>query len=469
MGKHKNYQAGLIFQERAHELEHPTLTNKDAQETRWVRSLLRAIQTYLRNLPTYVDINNREMVMFFRQDNLTCQKELLKVDDELRDPSTISLAVGLCQILEEYSRVSLAGQDLQTSPSRIPLIVENLETKLKEWSESWVWVETELKLAGIGKPNSTIESLKNGIYKPHISKGVQRSAASRINSQRSHDRKLHNIFNEMGIENEDINIKNNILVEDVKVGEIPIENCTEQIIDRTEDKLSELCKEIHKNLEKRLAIPPYLTNARRAFVEIKWFDPDRHSEDETKQIISDLLNSFPQGISVLDEFKRNLVKINDGYLTYLKFSWNENKSCNISGKDNCNSEVIYEMYCKKNSKSEDLAFQDLYEYVNVRTYSEAICETIGSMMSIALSNGRNLTPFNLEKEICLQFNLPPLHILNGVFVPEIAKIWRENGHNEKEFFKKNSNKSLFKSKSSTLENYRKRAENESFTPIDFFS
>ena len=151
----------------------------------------------------------------------------------------------------------------------------------------------------------------------------------------------------MGIENEDTEIKNNILVEDVKVGEIPIENCTEQIIDGTEDKLSELCKEIHKNLEKRLAIPPYLTNARRAFVEIKWFDPDRHSEDETKQIISDLLDSFPQGISMLDEFKRNPVKINYGYLTYLKFAWNENESCNMSGKDKVNSEVIDEMHRKK--------------------------------------------------------------------------------------------------------------------------
>ena len=66
MGKHKNYQAGLIFQETANELEHPTLTNKGAQETRWVRALLRAIQTYLRNLPTFVDINAREMIMYLK-------------------------------------------------------------------------------------------------------------------------------------------------------------------------------------------------------------------------------------------------------------------------------------------------------------------------------------------------------------------------------------------------------------------
>ena len=43
-------------------------------------------------------------------------------------------------------------------------------------------------------------------------------------------------------------------------------------------------------------------------------------------------------------------------------------------------------------------FTDFYEHLNVRTYSEAICETIGSIMGIAVANGRNLEPANLNKD-----------------------------------------------------------------------
>ena len=431
MGKHKKYQAGLVFNEKAYELEHPTLTNKASQETRWVRSLLRAIETYLRNLPTYVAINSSEMVMCCRQKDVTGQKEVLKVIDELTNPSTISLAIGLCQILEEYSRVSLDGQNLQTSPSRIPLVVENLEIILRKWSETWTWAEKELKLAGIGEPKSQIENLKKGFYQPHITKGVKISAANKINSQRSHDRKVQAILKELGDENEISDIKDNISAEDVKIEKIPIIDCTDELLQKTENKLTKVCKELLKNLELRLDIPSYLTHGRKAFVETKWFDL-RQDENEAKQIISDLLDSLPQGINKLDEFKRNIVKIDYGYLTYLKFSHKE--SLDKARNDKINSEFIYEKYCKTNTQSEDLAFQQLYEYVNIRTYSEAICETIGSMMAISLSNGRNLSPFNLEKEICLKFNLPPLHILNETFVPEIAKEWREKGGKKKEFF-----------------------------------
>ena len=127
----------------------------------------------------------------------------------------------------------------------------------------------------------------------------------------------------------------------------------------------------------------------------------------------------------------------------------------------------YENYCKVNKSSEELAFQKLFEFDNVRSFSEAICETIGSMMSIAVSNGRNIMPYNLDKEVCLKFNLPPLHVLNEKFIPEIAKQWREYGK-RKNFFKSHPQKSLFKDQSSSLENHRKREEKKSFTPPEFF-
>ena len=109
----------------------------------------------------------------------------------------------------------------------------------------------------------------------------------------------------------------------------------------------------------------------------------------------------------------------------------------------------------------------LYEFINIRTYSEAICETIGSMMAISVSNGRNLQPQNLGKEVFLKFNLPPLHQL-GNFTSELARQWRET---KTGMYRKGMKRSGLKMNeiSSTIENFRQRTEEKSYTPIDFLS
>ena len=75
------------------------------------------------------------------------------------------------------------------------------------------------------------------------------------------------------------------------------------------------------------------------------------------------------------------------------------------------------------------------------------------MMSIAVSNGRNIMPYNLDKEVCLKFNLPPLHVLNEKFIPEIAKQWREYG--KRKNFSNVTHKSLCLRGSVDIENGQK--------------
>ena len=77
-------------------------------------------------------------------------------------------------------------------------------------------------------------------------------------------------------------------------------------------------------------------------------------------------------------------------------------------RDFCGSEAVQ---CDKTTA----VFTDFYEHLNVHTYSEATCETIGSIMGIAVANGRNLEPANLNKEVFIRFNSPPLHIRNSSF------------------------------------------------------
>ena len=56
MDDHRLGQAGTIFRARAANLGNLVLTNKKKQTTRFVRSLARGLQAYLRNLPTMVNV-----------------------------------------------------------------------------------------------------------------------------------------------------------------------------------------------------------------------------------------------------------------------------------------------------------------------------------------------------------------------------------------------------------------------------
>ena len=49
-----------------------------------------------------------------------------------------------------------------------------------------------------------------------------------------------------------------------------------------------------------------------------------------------------------------------------------------------------------------------------KTSSEAICETVGSIMGMHCGKNRFLKPENFSKEIVLRFNLGPMHLLDGL-------------------------------------------------------
>ena len=77
--------------------------------------------------------------------------------------------------------------------------------------------------------------------------------------------------------------------------------------------------------------------------------------------------------------------------------------------------MYYEDWIKKSKESENhLEFQKLWELVMVRSSSEAICETVGSIMGQHCGKNRYITPENFSKELVLRFNLGPLHLLNGL-------------------------------------------------------
>lgn len=118
----------------------------------------------------------------------------------------------------------------------------------------------------------------------------------------------------------------------------------------------------------------------------------------------------------LEEFFENMEEIKDGYKKFREFKLS---------RPNDKLEQIYEHFCLL-SDDDTESFRDFFENINIRTSTEAVCETVGSIMNMQLSKGRNLRPTNLDKEVFCRFNLPPFHTLKKSFIPAISEKWRAN-------------------------------------------
>ena len=84
----------------------------------------------------------------------------------------------------------------------------------------------------------------------------------------------------------------------------------------------------------------------------------------------------------------------------------------------------------------------------------------GAYFSIFGGQGRNLHPANFSKEIFLNFNLPPLHIMKQKLIPEVAK---DLVLNEKKVFQTKSRPGTLKfaELSASVGNFRKNEEKNS--------
>ena len=116
-------------------------------------------------------------------------------------------------------------------------------------------------------------------------------------------------------------------------------------------------------------------------------------------------------------------------------------------------------------------FRDLFERIQIKTFSEAVCETIGSIMKIAQGKGRNCDPVKFNEEITLCYNLPPLHVLNVSFIPEIV----QDLTSRKDYFRKGNKQSRSiinrlkgSSLSASLFNFRTKEEEKSKLPKECF-
>ena len=102
----------------------------------------------------------------------------------------------------------------------------------------------------------------------------------------------------------------------------------------------------------------------------------------------------------------------------------------------------------------------------IRSTSEAICESIGSIMKIHTSSNRNLQPDSFNMEMVLRVNLAPLHLLenlvNEVFASNSNTNYIRKGTKISQIVSKDINKSA------AISTFEKNGEKKSRFPHSFW-
>ena len=250
--------------------------------------------------------------------------------------------------------------------------------------------------------------------------------------------------------------------EEIIMKEMAVENfdCVKE--DSVKLILEDICEKLSSALSVRLQIPTIFLAAFEAFEKAhEWYVAEKFNDADQKRRCADVISRIMLclGRSRRLQFEENVDEINHGFNIFMHH-------CSLTKRNNDNEiplEALYESFWKVfHDQADAEKFMDFFEFIQVKSYSEAMCESIGSIMNMATSSGRNVRPENFNKEIYLRFNLPPLHLLMDNFIPDICR--EEIDVRKKCYIRKGENiaeqlrKFKFDNVSSTIGNFRDAEE-----------
>ena len=277
MGDFNSGKASREFHEFAEELHYSVLTNKSNQTTRFVRALLRGIQSFLRNIPCLYNINGKAAEEYNLEGDNTNAKIALKTQEKIADGKFIASIIGVAQILEEYALTSLDAQNLHFFPTSVLNSATVHMGNILKLAQKWSWNDSNPKLANIGAPKTLIEDLLLGTYKPFVSQICVSRAENRskISTQFKYTPETL-IDDEILLEEEDeepdevqqaLSWKALIPKGEYGAGSVPIIDFTEDSLAKIEKKLSSVALRIHEQYTARFnkCKVPLLEFAKEAF------------------------------------------------------------------------------------------------------------------------------------------------------------------------------------------------------------
>ena len=104
-------------------------------------------------------------------------------------------------------------------------------------------------------------------------------------------------------------------------------------------------------------------------------------------------------------------------------------------------------------------FLEIFEFINIKSHSEAYFESVGSLMNIFVNKQRNLHPVNFSKELQLAFNAPDFHFVKQTVVPYVVEKFTSEGKMFKRKLEKiNQATMLMYTTSASIGNFRNNAE-----------
>jgi hypothetical protein len=136
---------------------------------------------------------------------------------------------------------------------------------------------------------------------------------------------------------------------------------------------------------------------------------DMEHKEKLDGLLQGILDELPKAAAQKFEVKSML----QGYFSYLMIA------TQLTVKEKKNPTEIYQIWVKEKATGEVGAdsirnFSKLFQNCQIRTCSEAMAETVGSIMKNHSGKGRFLKPNNFNKEIFLEFNLGPPFLLDGL-------------------------------------------------------
>ena len=451
-------KASTHFHERAEDLGHIVLTNKTYQKTRFVRSLVRGLTAAMRNLPTIVTILAQEFSDAALRLNNTAGKILEKTITDLRSAENLLLTIGMMQLLEIYASVSLEAQHSFHFPVQVWHKISSAKDELTKLSENWAWCQTPLKIGGIGSPSFIVETLSsNGTFTPYVPEGSVR--------KKLHGQNFEELLASAPEGFSFFDEESQLVLE--YAGSLAIEGFSEDLLESVEQKLKELASELKVAWDRRQSANNHHIAVLSAFGQIRL--PENSSDDASVIYAKDMAaqlkmvtDSLPQG---------DLFSVDDcveGFMEWNRF-WNE--SLERSSNSLAPLTEVHKIYEKwvLSSDGKFPEFKELYEICMIRSMSEAMAETVGSMMNQHCGKGRHLQPVFFSMELVLRFNLGPMHLMDNLIKEVLACEYQQN----KEYVRKTTRVEKLVTKdiklSAAINTFRNKAQEDSRFPSKFWT
>ena len=393
-------KSATIFTERAKDLQCLVKTPKSEQKTRWVRSVLRGVGTGMTNLAAMCEILNERYETAAENFNHTEAKAVKRKIKGLKNPRTLLRVVGLCMLLEIYAGTSLEAQGARRFPSQVWSRIKKDQQTLRMLAEKWEWGEQRLVKAGIEAPSVIVRRLKEESKYEHKllkSQVVRRKEEMCSSGLLSEDQTLADLFEE---EEQVVPLCGVVNME---------EETTSELVKEVEKDLCRCASSIYEEWRRRHIQDPLEAAASSilgpealqvAQTGAAAFDSD--SEDDDAQ--GDLHQG---GISSAEKRERmtklrKLVKALparqgqkfdpiliypglESWLTFLKQNLEESP---LKSEDEIYSAWFKQYITCKDPQESSLLFSKLFQNLQIRSSTEAIAETVGSIMNQHLGSNR---------------------------------------------------------------------------------